>query len=132
MDSLNLNDKLLKISLVHECAVAHFGEELLLGMGMETDALIPPHTFIPWITFNGVSISIQSRLDLRLRYIFKLIFYQSFNVLYRFPIRNGKRKQEVTFNASFVRTFFKTYWNVKKITFKQDNHLKVKQQKLNH
>jgi len=55
MDSLNLNDKLLKMSLVHECAVSHFGEELLLGMGMETDALIPPHTFIPWITFNGVS-----------------------------------------------------------------------------
>ena len=75
MDSLNLNDKLLKMSLVHECAVSHFGEELLLGMGMETDALIPPHTFIPWITFNGVSISVWSRLDSGMIDIFKLIFY---------------------------------------------------------
>ena len=56
MDNSSLDDKLLKMSLVHECAVAHFGEELLLGMGIETDALLPPHTFIPWITINGVSI----------------------------------------------------------------------------
>ena len=121
-----MNDKLLKISLVHECAVSHFGEELLLGMGMETDALIPPHTFIPWITFNGVSTSVWSRLYLGMRETFKLIFYESFNVFFRSPIRNGKRKQEVTFNASFVRTFFKMYWNVRKITFKQDNHIKLK------
>ena len=58
MDNSSLDDKLLKMSLVHECAVAHFGEELLLGMGIETDALLPPHTFIPWITINGVSISL--------------------------------------------------------------------------
>lgn len=67
-----------------------------------------------------------------MRDIFKLIFYESFDVFYRFQIRNGKRKQEVTLKASFVRNFFQTYWNVKKITFKQDSHLKVKQQKLNH
>ena len=42
------------MDLVKQCSISHFGEELLLAMGNATAALDPPHTFIPWITFNGV------------------------------------------------------------------------------
>ena len=54
IDAQELDDKLIKMDLVHQCAVSHFGEELLLQMGIKTDSLQPPQDFIPWITFNEV------------------------------------------------------------------------------
>ena len=45
------------MDLVKQCSISHFGEELLLAMGNATADLDPPHTFIPWITFNGVNFS---------------------------------------------------------------------------
>ena len=40
--------------LVKDCSISNVGEELLLAIGNATAELNPPHTFIPWITFNGV------------------------------------------------------------------------------
>ena len=56
MDMQQLDDKLIRMDLVKQCAISHYGEELLLEMGHSTDSLEPKHTFIPWITFNDVSI----------------------------------------------------------------------------
>merc|ERR1712080_12004 len=55
MDMQQLDDKLIKMDLVKECAISHYGEELLLEMGNKTDSLNPKHTFVPWITFNDES-----------------------------------------------------------------------------
>ena len=56
MDMQQLDDKLIKMDLVKQCAISHYGEELLLAMGQKTDSLEPQHTFVPWITFNDVSM----------------------------------------------------------------------------
>jgi len=55
IDEQKLDDKLIIMDLVKQCSISHFGEELLLAMGNATAALDPPHSFIPWITFNGES-----------------------------------------------------------------------------
>ena len=55
IDEQELDDKLMIMDLVKQCSISHFGEELLLAMGNATAALDPPHSFIPWITFNGVT-----------------------------------------------------------------------------
>merc|ERR1712212_520954 len=55
IDEQELDDRLMIMDLVKQCSISHFGEELLLAMGNATAALDPPHTFIPWITFNGES-----------------------------------------------------------------------------
>jgi len=55
IDEQDLDDKLMIMDLVKQCSISHFGEELLLAMGNATAALDPPHSFIPWITFNGES-----------------------------------------------------------------------------
>merc|ERR1719436_1339036 len=55
MDKHELDDKLIKMDLVNQCATSHYGEGLLLDMGTKTDSLQPKHSFIPWITFNDVN-----------------------------------------------------------------------------
>ena len=45
------------MDLVKQCSISHYGEDLLLAAGTATDALDPPHTFVPWVTFNDVSFN---------------------------------------------------------------------------
>ena len=40
---------------VLECATGAEGNKLFAQFGEETDALIPPHQYTPWIVFNNVS-----------------------------------------------------------------------------
>ena len=40
---------------VSECANYYEGQELLKNLGDETNSLDPKLTFVPWVTFNGVS-----------------------------------------------------------------------------
>ena len=54
MDNHELEDKLIKMDTVNQCAISHHGEELLKENGVATHSLQPPHNFIPWIIFNGV------------------------------------------------------------------------------
>ena len=39
---------------VRYCANSFEGTKLFAQFGKETDSLQPPHTFVPWIIFNGV------------------------------------------------------------------------------
>lgn len=39
-----------------ECATGSVGKELEKLAGSETDALVPKHTFVPWIVVNGAAI----------------------------------------------------------------------------
>ena len=59
---VELEDKLIRMDLVKQCAISHYGEELLLEMGHRTDSLEPKQTLIPWITFNGVSMLLKIQL----------------------------------------------------------------------
>ena len=37
------------------CSNDEEGIQLHHEMGVKTDALNPPHSYVPWVTFNGVS-----------------------------------------------------------------------------
>ena len=46
---------LASVKAVSECANSYEGQELLKNLGDETNSLDPKLTFVPWVTFNGVS-----------------------------------------------------------------------------
>lgn len=50
--------KKMKINLspISDCASGDLGNGLLHQMALRTAALDPPHTYVPWITINDVSI----------------------------------------------------------------------------
>jgi len=74
---VELEDKLIRMDLVKQCAISHYGEELLLEMGHRTDSLEPKQTLIPWITFNGVSMLLKIQL------LFSDGLYILVNTIYR-------------------------------------------------
>ena len=43
-------------SQVDECSTGKEGNELMHQIALVTDSLDPPHTGVPWITFDHVSI----------------------------------------------------------------------------
>jgi len=44
----------LNFTRIMQCAQAQEGELMEHNMALATDALDPPHTFVPWVTLNGV------------------------------------------------------------------------------
>ena len=54
MDDLMINEP--NYEEVDFCRLTNVGENLLHDFGVETAELNPEHYFIPWITFNNVSI----------------------------------------------------------------------------
>lgn len=46
----------IDMSPINDCVNGDLGNGLLHQMAMTTAALNPPHTYVPWITFNSVSI----------------------------------------------------------------------------
>ena len=44
------------IDEVMTCATGTEGNQLFSKMGQETMDLDPPHEYVPWIMFNGVSL----------------------------------------------------------------------------
>lgn len=43
-------------SLIMKCAQSQFGNHLEHMMAVKTEALKPQHTYVPWVTLNGVSL----------------------------------------------------------------------------
>ena len=58
MDNLMINQP--SYELVDFCHSTNPGENLLHNYGVETAQLNPQHYFIPWITFDNVSVLIKS------------------------------------------------------------------------
>ena len=114
IDQQELEDKLMTMDLVKQCSISHFGEDLLLAMGNATAELDPPHTFIPWITFNGVSLIVH-RISF-LHYSDDIPSIQTLinisNFIYRSQILPGKKKQEETSKNLFVKISFKMFLSV--------------------
>ena len=60
------------------CSNNEEGIQLHHEMGVKTDALNPSHSYVPWVTFNGVSsvhYLIRNFIVFHLNYLFKLLFH---------------------------------------------------------
>jgi len=49
----------IDMSAVQKCVGSPAGNALEHQMAVKTDALNPPHQYVPWITLNGVCIIVQ-------------------------------------------------------------------------
>ena len=47
---------------VEKCVNSSLGNQLEHEMALETDKLQPPHTYVPWVTLNGVELVISCNL----------------------------------------------------------------------
>ena len=43
----------LSYDIVRECAYGEEGKKLSLAAARETEGLVPPHKYSPWVTMNG-------------------------------------------------------------------------------
>ena len=62
---------------VLECANGAEGNKLFAQFGKETDALIPPHQYTPWIVFNNVSWCHINELTIFLSSLTNMILVRS-------------------------------------------------------
>ena len=66
------------------CSNDEEGIQLHHEMGVKTDALNPPHSYVPWVTFNGVSsvldfMEILSFINSLCNFNFWMCLFLSFN-----------------------------------------------------
>lgn len=43
----------MSYDIVRECAYGEEGKKLSLAAARETEGLVPPHKYSPWVTMNG-------------------------------------------------------------------------------
>ena len=48
-----------------ECSTSEKGKQLHHENGVKTENLNPPHTYVPWVTFNDVSL--RERILIRVK-----------------------------------------------------------------
>lgn len=51
-----LHDPQLNWDAVMTCVNGDFGNKLMHQNALMTNALKPPHQYVPWVTINGVSV----------------------------------------------------------------------------
>lgn len=48
----------IDIQPIMDCSTSSLGNSLEHQMALKTEALNPPHEYVPWVTLNGVKIGI--------------------------------------------------------------------------
>lgn len=52
----NASNPPLDFERIHDCAIGRLGEQLQMELKAKTDALVPAHEWVPWLTVNGVPL----------------------------------------------------------------------------
>lgn len=59
LQCLGLFDPSLKWETVDSCVKGDVGNQLMHQNALKTNALKPPHNYVPWVTINGVRVYMQ-------------------------------------------------------------------------